>query len=74
MLFLPALHPEAVYLHPYRTEKVLETFASVGRSDKGGLMKKKAEELLQPAATAPGKKGPSAPLDGTATSFGDLSK
>lgn len=51
------LHPGAVYLHPDRAEKALEPFASLGRSDKGDLTKKRAEELPQPTATTPGKEG-----------------
>lgn len=42
---------EQFYLHPDRAEKALEPFASVGRSDKGDLTKKRAEELPQPTAT-----------------------
>lgn len=37
LLFLPALHPGAIYLHADRAEEALEPFVNVGRSDKGDL-------------------------------------
>lgn len=71
MFFLSALHPGAVHLHPDRAEKALETFESVGRSNKGDLMQKRAEKLPQPSAR---DERSSVLLDVTTASFGDLSK
>lgn len=64
LFFLPALHPEAVNLHPDRAEP----FVHVSRSDKGDLRQREAQELPQLRV-----KKVSEPLD-TATSSGDLSK
>lgn len=45
----------AVYPYLDRSKKALEPFVCVGRSDKGDLMQKRAEELPQTAAKALGK-------------------
>lgn len=48
LFFLAALHPEEVNLHPDRAEEALEPFVNLGRSDKGDLRQREAQELPQP--------------------------